>query len=146
MTDVKVKVKKKDKELPTPAYKTVGAAGADVCSAEDVTIRTGGRCLVSTGLYLEVPPGYECQIRPRSGLALSHGITVLNAPGTLDSDYRGELGVLLFNTSTSDYKIRKGERIAQIVIAPVVQAVFEDVEELSITDRGAGGFGSTGRA
>lgn len=145
MTDIKVKIKKSDKALPTPVYKTAGSAGADICAAVDVDIPAGNRVLVPSGLYIELPVGYECQIRPRSGLALSHGITVLNAPGTLDADYRGELGVLLFNSSYNLYRVHKGDRIAQIIIAPVVQASFEVVDTLSNTERGAGGFGSTGK-
>jgi dUTP pyrophosphatase len=146
MTDVRVKVKKANKDLPTPAYKTAGSAGADVCAAVDTDIPAGSRVMVSTGLFIEVPPGYECQIRPRSGLALSHGITVLNSPGTLDSDYRGEINILLYNSGYTLYRVSKGERIAQLIIAPVVQAQFDVVDTLSDTDRGAGGWGSTGKA
>lgn len=139
-----VRIKKKHPGVPTPVFKTEGSAGCDVCSDEDVVILPGGRSLIHTGLFLEVPQGYECQCRPRSGLALKHGVTVLNSPGTIDSDYRGENMVLLINTSPLEVRINKGDRIAQFVFAPVVQAQFEEVAELSETNRGAGGFGSTG--
>lgn len=139
-----VKIRKAHSDIQVPEYKTTGAAGCDVCAAENGVIPIGATVLVSTGLFLEVPEGYECQIRPRSGLAMQHRVTVLNAPGTLDSDYRGELKVLLYNTGVYAYRFQKGDRIAQLVFAPVVQAKFEIVEELSETDRGEGGFGSTG--
>lgn len=145
MGNITVNVRRKSKEDPLPAYKTAGAAGCDVTAAQSVTIRPGGRCLVPTGLFLEVPEGYECQVRPRSGLALSHGVTVLNTPGTIDSDYRGEVGVILFNTSDQPYIVAVGERIAQLVFAPVTRVKFEEVQELSDTSRGVSGFGSTGR-
>lgn len=144
MSGVIVRIKKKFSETPTPAYKTVGSAGCDVTSSETVTIQPGSRLLVSTGLFLEVPQGYECQVRPRSGLALNFGVTVFNTPGTIDSDYRGEVKILLHNASIKSYIISTGERIAQLVFAPVTQVTFEEVEELSETDRGAGGWGSTG--
>jgi dUTP pyrophosphatase len=145
MTDVTVKVRRKSNEDRLPVYKTSGAAGCDVTAAMSVTIPPGGRCLVPTGLFLEVPEGYECQVRPRSGLALSHGVTVLNTPGTIDSDYRGEVGVILFNTSDQPYIVAVGDRIAQLVFAPVTRVKFEEVKELTDTARGSGGFGSTGR-
>ena len=130
--------------LPLPAYATSGAAGMDVVSAEDVTIAPGARHAVATGLALAIPQGYEVQVRPRSGLALKHGITVPNTPGTIDSDYRGEVKVILINHGTEPFAIRRGDRVAQLVLAPVVQAAWEEVTELDATDRGEGGFGSTG--
>lgn len=130
--------------LPLPAYATDGAAGMDVVSAEDVTIAPGARHPVATGLSMAIPQGYEIQVRPRSGLAFKHGIAVPNTPGTIDSDYRGELKVLLINHGTEDFAIARGDRVAQLVLAPVVQAAWAEVDELDATERGAGGFGSTG--
>lgn len=130
--------------LPLPAYATPGAAGMDVVSAEDVVIAPGARHAVATGLALAIPEGYEIQVRPRSGLALKHGITVPNTPGTIDSDYRGELKVILINLGAEPFTIARGDRVAQLVLAPVVQAAWDEVAELDTTDRGAGGFGSTG--
>lgn len=130
--------------LPLPAYATSGAAGMDVVSAEDVTIAPGARHPVATGLSVAIPHGYEIQVRPRSGLAFKHGITVPNTPGTIDSDYRGELKVLLINHGGEDFAIQRGDRVAQLVLAPVTQAAWTEVEELDATERGAGGFGSTG--
>lgn len=127
-----------------PAYATAGAAGMDVLAAEDATLAPGARHAVATGLALAVPPGYEIQVRPRSGLALKHGIAVPNTPGTIDPDYRGELKVILINHGPEPFAIRRGDRIAQLVLAPVVQAAWEEVAELDDTTRGAGGFGSTG--
>lgn len=130
--------------LELPAYATTGAAGMDVVSAEDVVLEPGGRHPVATGLALAIPQGYEIQVRPRSGLALKHGITVPNTPGTIDSDYRGELKIIMINHGQESFAVRRGDRVAQLVIAPVVQAVWQEVEELDATERGAGGFGSTG--
>ena len=130
--------------LPLPAYATSGAAGMDVVSAESVTIAPGARHAVATGLALAIPSGYEIQVRPRSGLALKHGITVPNTPGTIDSDYRGELKVILINHGTEPFPIVRGDRVAQLVLAPVVQAAWAEVDELDATTRGDGGFGSTG--
>jgi dUTP pyrophosphatase len=130
--------------LPLPAYATTGAAGMDVVSAEDVTIAPGARHAVATGLALAIPEGYEIQVRPRSGLALKHGITVPNTPGTIDSDYRGELKVILINHGDEPFAIARGDRVAQLVLAPVVQAAWSEVAELDATERGEGGFGSTG--
>ena len=130
--------------LDLPAYATPGAAGMDVVSAETVTIASGARHAVATGLSLAIPEGYEIQVRPRSGLALKHGITVPNTPGTIDSDYRGELKVILINHGGDSFAIARGDRIAQLVLAPVVQAQWREVEELEETVRGEGGFGSTG--
>ena len=136
-----------DASLGLPAYETPGAAGADLRAnlpTGPVTIKPGERALVSTGLHMEIPLGFEVQIRPRSGLARKHGITLPNTPGTIDSDYRGELRIALINWSAEPYTIRHGARIAQLVIAPVVQVRVEEVESLDKTARGAGGFGSTG--
>ncbi len=130
--------------LPLPAYATTGAAGMDVVSAEDVMIAPGARHAVATGLAVAIPEGYEIQVRPRSGLALKHGITVPNTPGTIDSDYRGELKVILINLGHEPFTIARGDRVAQLVLAPVVQAAWDEVADLDATERGAGGFGSTG--
>lgn len=130
--------------LDLPAYATSGAAGMDVVSAEDVTLAPGARHAVATGLAMAIPHGFEVQVRPRSGLALKHGITVPNTPGTIDSDYRGELKVILINHGADPFEIRRGDRIAQLVLAPVVQAGWVEVSELDETARGGGGFGSTG--
>ncbi len=130
--------------LPLPAYATDGAAGMDVVSAEDVTLAPGARYAVATGLAMAIPHGFEIQVRPRSGLALKHGITVPNTPGTIDSDYRGELKVILINLGAEPFAIARGDRIAQLVLAPVVQAAWDEVAELDDTARGTGGFGSTG--
>jgi dUTP pyrophosphatase len=144
--DVPVKVKRLPHfgELELPAYATEGAAGMDVVAAEDVTLAPGGRHAVATGLAIAIPPGFEIQVRPRSGLALKHGISVPNTPGTIDSDYRGELKVILINHGAAPFEVRRGDRIAQLVIAPVVRACWLKVDELDETARGAGGFGSTG--
>ncbi len=130
--------------LPVPAYATAGAAGMDVVSAEDVTLPPMGRHAVATGFALAIPPGYEVQVRPRSGLALKHGISLPNTPGTIDSDYRGELRIILINLGTEPFAIARGDRIAQLLVAPVQPARFVEVETLDETARGAGGFGSTG--
>ena len=131
--------------LPRPRYATEHAAGLDVVAAEDVTLEPGQRRAVSTGFSIEIPPGYEVQVRPRSGLALKHGVTCLNTPGTIDSDYRGEVKVILANLGTEPFVAGRGERIAQLVPAPVLRARFEEVAQLEETGRGEGGFGSTGR-
>lgn len=130
--------------LAMPAYATEGAAGMDVVSAEDVAIPSGGRHAVATGFAVAIPPGYELQVRPRSGLALKHGISLPNTPGTIDSDYRGELKVILINLGDDTFHIARGDRIAQLVLAPVTLAVWHEVEALDDTARGSGGFGSTG--
>jgi dUTP pyrophosphatase len=130
--------------LELPTYATAGAAGMDVLSAEDVTLAPGDRHAVATGLAVAIPPGYEIQVRPRSGLALKHGISVPNTPGTIDSDYRGELKVILINHGAEPFAIHRGDRIAQLVLAPVTIAAWDEVVELDDTERGAGGFGSTG--
>ena len=130
--------------LPLPAYATTGAAGMDICAAESMTLRVGKRHAVATGFAFAIPNGYEVQVRPRSGLALKHGITCLNTPGTIDSDYRGEVKVILANLGEDDFIITKGDRIAQIVVAPVTQGEMIEVDTLDETARGTGGFGSTG--
>ena len=131
--------------LPLPSYATPGAAGLDVVAAEDLDLMPGQRHAVATGFRVAIPEGYEIQVRPRSGLAFKHGVTVPNTPGTIDSDYRGELKVLLINHGSGPFPVRRGERIAQLVPAAVTQAAFDEVEELCETERGAGGFGSTGQ-
>ncbi len=131
--------------LPLPAYATAGAAGLDLCAAASKTLEPGQWAAIGTGLQIEIPEGYEGQVRPRSGLAARHGVTVLNAPGTIDADYRGELQVLLINLGPSSYAIEVGDRIAQLVIAPIVQVGVEAVDALSETERGGRGFGHTGR-
>jgi dUTP pyrophosphatase len=131
--------------LPLPAYASGQAAGLDMVAAESLTLRPGERHAVATGFAIAIPDGYEVQVRPRSGLALKHGITCLNTPGTIDSDYRGEVKVILANLGSQDFAVMRGERIAQIVPAPVLKAHFVEVESLGSTDRGEGGFGSTGR-
>ena len=131
--------------LPLPSYATPGAAGLDVVAAEDLTLEPGERHAVATGFAIAIPDGNEVQVRPRSGLALKHGVTCLNTPGTIDQDYRGEVKVILANLGSEPFAVRRGERIAQLVPAPVLKAAFREVEELAETSRGAGGFGSTGR-
>lgn len=136
-------------DLPLPAYQSAHAAGLDLLAAvpeqSPVTLATGQRALIPTALAIALPPGFEAQVRPRSGLAAKHGVTVLNSPGTIDADYRGEISVLLINLGDAPFTIRRGERIAQMIVAPVVQASLSKVALLSATDRGSGGFGSTGR-
>jgi len=138
-----------DSALGLPAYETIGAAGADLranfADRGEIMLEAGARTLVPTGLRVEIPQGYEVQLRPRSGLALKHGITLPNSPGTIDADYRGPLGVIVMNAGSAAFTIRHGERIAQMVVAPVVQAQFELTAALSDTARGVGGFGSTGQ-
>lgn len=135
--------------LPVPAYETVGAAGMDLRAAvpegEPLVLEPGARALVPTGLKMALPEGFEAQVRPRSGLALKSGVTCLNTPGTIDSDYRGEIGVILINHGATAFEIRRGDRIAQLVLAPVVQCAFTEGADLEETLRGTGGFGSTGR-
>lgn len=131
-------------DLPLPAYATDGAAGMDVVAAEDVTLAPGARHAVATGFAMAIPHGFEVQVRPRSGLALKHGITCLNTPGTIDCDYRGEVKVILANLGAEAFVVKRGDRIAQLVPAPVQRAAFTEVSHLDHTDRGAGGFGSTG--
>ncbi len=148
--DVRVKRLPHGQDLPLPAYQSAAAAGLDLVAAlphnARLVLEPAGRALVPTGLAIELPEGFEAQIRPRSGLALRHGVTILNAPGTIDADYRGEICVVLINHGAEPFEIVRGDRIAQMVVAPVVQARLVDVESLSSSDRGEGGFGSTGVA
>lgn len=134
--------------LPLPAYQSEGAAGLDLCAAvpadQPVALNSGERRLIPTGFAIALPPTAEAQIRPRSGLALKNGVTVLNSPGTIDSDYRGEIGIILINHGSEPFSIRRGDRIAQMVIAPVSQARIRETDDLDRTERGAGGFGSSG--
>ncbi|WEK42275.1 MAG: dUTP diphosphatase [Candidatus Sphingomonas colombiensis] len=132
-------------DLPLPSYATAGAAGMDVVAAEDVTLAAGARHAVATGFAIAIPEGYEVQVRPRSGLALNHGVTCLNTPGTIDSDYRGEVKVILANLGDTAFEVTRGQRIAQLVPAPVLRAAMVEVASLDDTARGVGGFGSTGR-
>lgn len=155
-----IKVKRLHDDAVVPRYVTAGAAGMDLHAVvypednggtlrkgeEAIPVEAGARVLIRTGLAFAIPAGFEMQIRPRSGLALKHGITVLNTPGTIDADYRGEVGVILFNSSSTTFYVNPGDRIAQAVIAPVADAEMVEVQELGETDRGAGGFGSTGVA
>jgi dUTP pyrophosphatase len=136
------------RDLPLPAYQSALAAGLDLLAAVDgtITLAPGARALVPTGLAMALPAGYEAQVRPRSGLAAKHGVTVLNTPGTIDADYRGEVKVILINLGDDPFRISRGDRIAQMVIAPVLQADIVEVEVLPETERGTGGFGSTGRS
>lgn len=145
MIDIGVKRLSGGEGLPLPSYASAGAAGLDVVAAEDLVLAPGARHAVATGFAVAIPPGFEIQVRPRSGLALKHGITCLNTPGTIDSDYRGEVKVILANLGTEPFEVRRGERIAQLVPAPVLRASFREVDELDSTERGAGGFGSTGQ-
>ncbi len=131
--------------LPLPAYATSGSAAMDICAAENVLIEPSGYVMIKTGWACAIPEGYELQCRPRSGLAAKHGLTITNSPGTIDSDYRGEICVLLHNLGLSDYEVKRGDRIAQLVLSPVIQAQVVEVDELDTTERGAGGFGSTGK-
>ncbi|PZU09178.1 dUTP diphosphatase [Sphingomonas sp.] len=147
MTDIAIRLKRlpHGEGLPLPAYATAEAAGMDVVAAEDLVLAPGARAAIATGFAIAIPVGYEVQVRPRSGLALKHGITCLNTPGTIDADYRGEVKIILANLGGDPFPIARGERIAQLVPAPVQRAYFTEAEELDDTARGAGGFGSTGR-
>ena len=140
-----LKFKRIHSDAVMPAYAHPSDAGMDVKSVEDIVIPARGRALVHTGLVMLLPPMYEAQVRPRSGLALKSGVTVLNTPGTIDSGYRGEVGVILFNTTDVDFPVKKGDKVAQLVIAPVTQPAIEETDSIDETDRGAGGFGSTGK-
>lgn len=142
--EIRVKRLPHGEGLPLPAYATAHAAGMDVVAAEDVTLAPGARHAVATGFAIAIPVGFEVQVRPRSGLALKHGITCLNTPGTIDADYRGEVKVILANLGSEPFQVTRGERIAQLVPAAVQQARFAEVSELDETARGTGGFGSTG--
>ncbi len=145
MIDIRISRLPHGAGLPLPAYATPGAAGLDVVAAEDLDLAPGQRHAVATGFAIAIPHGFEVQVRPRSGLAFKHGLSVPNAPGTIDSDYRGELKILLINHGDQPFPVRRGERIAQLVPAAVTLARFQEVDSLDDTDRGAGGFGSTGR-
>jgi len=136
------------KGLDSPRYASLQAAGADLRAAidEDVVLQPGERALIPTGFAMALPGGFEAQVRPRSGLALKHGVTVLNTPGTIDADYRGEVGVILINHGHQSFHIQRGDRIAQMIIAPVMQASWQEMETLDATERGSGGFGSSGHA
>ena len=147
---VKVKIRRvqqEDPQVPLPRYMTEKSSGMDLCAAvsQDLVLNPGERRLIPTGLAISVPEGYEAQIRPRSGLALKDGITLVNTPGTIDADYRGEIGVILINHGEKPFRVKRGERIAQMVIVPVVRAELEWVEDLDETSRSGGGFGHTGR-
>ena len=146
MSAVKIKIQRHAEDVVLPEYATYGAAGMDIAAHIDtaVTLAPFARAAIATGFSVQLPHGYEAQIRPRSGLALKHGVTVANAPGTIDSDYRGEVAVILINLSQQDFTIKSGMRIAQMVISPVTYSHLEDVSHLDISDRGTGGFGSTG--
>ena len=141
---MKVKIINKS-DNPLPRYARQGDAGMDICASENVWLRPFNRAIIPTGIYLEIPYGYECQIRTRSGMAIKQGISVLNSPGTIDCGYRGEVKVILKNHCFHNWDIKKGDRIAQMVFAPVTIAEFVEVEELSDSERGVGGFGSTGK-
>ena len=145
MIEIQLKRLPNGEGLPLPVYASEHAAGLDVVAAEDVSLEPGGRHAVATGFAIAIPHGFEVQVRPRSGLALKHGITCLNTPGTIDSDYRGEVKVILANLGSEAFEVRRGERIAQLVPAPVLKGRFVEVGQLDETVRGGGGFGSTGR-
>lgn len=149
MVKVRIVRLQHSQDLPLPAYETAGAAGMDLRAAvaedQPLVLAPGQRAAIPTGLAIALPPGFEVQVRPRSGLALKNGVTALNSPGTIDADYRGEIKVILINHGQQEVTIRRGDRIAQIVVAPVIQAAWDLVESLDETARGAGGFGSTGR-
>ncbi len=145
MTEVAILRLPHGEGLALPAYETEHAAGMDLRAAEDVILPPGGRALVATGFAIALPHGFEAQVRPRSGLAAKHGVTVLNAPGTIDADYRGEIKVILINHGDQAFAIKRGDRIAQMIVAPVTQIRLSEQASLSDTARGAGGFGSTGR-
>lgn len=142
---IKVKRLESADGLPLPSYQTDHAAGMDLTAAERAVLKPGERALVSTGLVVEIPEGYEAQIRPRSGLAIKHGVTLVNSPGTIDADYRGEIRIILINHGTEQFTIERGERIAQMVFAPVTRIEWIEVGDVTETGRGAGGFGSTGK-
>lgn len=144
MDKININIKVEDKSL-IPSYETLGSAGADLKSNEDGVLLPGQRKLIKTGVYIELPAGYEAQVRPRSGLALKYGISMVNTPGTIDSDYRGEIGVILINHGSEPFEYKKGERIAQLVIAKHSRAEFNVTNSLSETERGSGGFGHTGK-
>ncbi|PLY01509.1 MAG: dUTP diphosphatase [Desulfuromonas sp.] len=147
MKQPQIKVLKLHPEARIPEYMTVHAAGMDVCALIEtpVILQPGERCLIPTGLAFAIPEGYEVQVRPRSGLAIKHGISMVNSPGTIDADYRGEIRIILINHGREPFTVNSGDRIAQLVVAPVAQASLVEVKELDDTERGGGGFGHTGR-
>jgi dUTP pyrophosphatase len=146
MKSVRIEIKKADHalDLPLPAYMSDGASGMDLLAAVETVVPPGERVHVPTGVHVAIPPGFEAQIRPQSGLALHHGVTLLNSPGTIDADYRGEIGVILINLGKDPFAVRRGDRIAQMVIAPVSKAKLTETDDLPGSDRGKGGFGHTG--
>lgn len=144
MTSLRIKRLANGANLPLPAYESPGAAGMDLRAAEDATLKPGGRVLMPTGFAIALPDTHEAQVRPRSGLAVKHGVTVLNSPGTIDSDYRGEIKVPLINHGTDDFTIKRGDRIAQMIVAAVARATLQEVASLDDTARGGNGFGSSG--
>ena len=146
MTEVAIRRLAHGEGLALPAYESEHAAGMDLRAAEDAILPPGGRALVATGFAIALPDGFEAQVRPRSGLAVKHGVTLLNSPGTIDADYRGEIKVMLINHGREAFAVKRGDRIAQMVVAPVTRVVFKETAELSGTARGQGGFGSTGRS
>lgn len=148
MEEIKVSIQRsgRARDLPLPAYATDGSSGVDLRASEAMTIAPGARALVPTGLCIAIPQGFEAQVRPRSGLALKHGIVLPNAPGTIDADYRGEVCVIMMNLGEAPFEIAPGDRIAQLVFAPVARVRWDEADELDETERGAGGFGSTGRS
>ena len=146
MTEVAIRRLAHGEGLALPTYETEHAAGMDLRAAEDAILPPGGRALVATGFAIALPQGFEAQVRPRSGLAAKHGVTLLNSPGTIDADYRGEIKVILINHGEAAFAVKRGDRIAQMVVAPVTRVVLKEESELSATSRGIGGFGSTGRS
>jgi dUTP pyrophosphatase len=144
MTEIAIHRLPHGEGLALPAYESEHAAGMDLRAAEDALLAPGGRALIATGFAIALPEGFEAQVRPRSGLAAKHGVTLLNTPGTIDADYRGEIKVVLINHGDSDFTVRRGDRIAQMIVAPVVKARLTETAKLSDSDRGSGGFGSTG--
>lgn len=146
MTEVSILRLAHGEGLALPAYETEHAAGMDLRAAEDAILPPGGRALIATGFAIALPDGFEAQVRPRSGLAAKHGVTLLNAPGTIDADYRGEIKVILINHGEAAFAVKRGDRIAQMIVAPVMRVVLKEETELSGTERGQGGFGSTGRS
>jgi dUTP pyrophosphatase len=146
MTEIAIRRLAHGKGLALPAYESEHAAGMDLRAAEDAILPPGGRALVATGFAIALPDGFEAQVRPRSGLAAKHGVTLLNSPGTIDADYRGEIKVILINHGRDAFALKRGDRIAQMVVASVTRVVLKETEELSGTARGQGGFGSTGRS
>ena len=146
MTEVSILRLAHGEGLALPAYETEHAAGMDLRAAEDAILPPGGRALIATGFAIALPDGFEAQVRPRSGLAAKHGVTLLNAPGTIDADYRGEIKVILINHGEAAFAVKRGDRIAQMIVAPVTRVVLKEETELSGTERGQGGFGSTGRS